>query len=293
MDPREPSADFLVLSLDRFRRDRVAMPALALFLLISLLSVAAPLAMEHFLHVDPNRQDLRHDYEPPSPQHWGGTDGLGRDVLARLLYAGRVSLGIGFAVAGIELAVGLVLGLLAGYYHGRVDDVINAFGLLRAGIPTLYLLILLSALFRDFVGTPWGLAIIFGLLGWTGVTRQVRGLVLSIKQSDFVDAARVIGASDTRIIFRHILPHIAYVLLLAVSFDIAGTMLGEAGLSYLGLGIQPPTASWGNMLSGGLDDFSRAPWLAFFPGLLMSVTILSIFLVTDGLRDALDPRSRQ
>lgn len=277
-------------SFQRFRSDLVSMIALIVFLVICLLSISAPLIAEQLLHTDPNRQDLQHDYEPPTIQHWGGTDGLGRDVLTRLLYAGQVSLGIGFAVAGIELSIGILLGLLAGFYHGKVDDIINAVILTRSGIPTLYLLILLSVTYRGAVGTPWGLAIVFGLLGWTGITRQVRGVVLSLKQREFIDAARVIGARDAHIMFRHILPNVMYVVLIIAGFDIVGAMLGEAGLSYLGLGIQAPTASWGNMLGGSLDDFQRAPWLVFLPGLFISVTVLCIFLIVDGLRDAFDPQ---
>ncbi len=287
---RNTSGGSIAEAFHRFRRDRISMTALIVFLWICLLSTAAPLITEQLLHADPNGQDLLHDYDPPSPQHWGGTDGLGRDTFARALYAGRVSLGIGFAVAGVELSIGVLLGLIAGFYHGKIDDIINALVLTRSGIPILYLLILLSVMFRDIVGTPWGLAIVFGLLGWPSVTRQVRGLVLSIKQRDFVDAARVIGARDSHIMFRHILPNVMYIILIIASFDIIGAMLGEAGLSYLGLGIQAPTPSWGNMLSGSLDDFQRAPWLVFLPGILISVTVLCIFLIADGLRDALDPQ---
>ncbi|MBI1801281.1 MAG: ABC transporter permease [Chloroflexi bacterium] len=134
------------------------------------------------------------------------------------------------------------------------------------------------------------MALVFGLLNWTGVTRQVRGLVLSVKQRDFIDAARVIGVNDRRIMFQHILPNVMYIILIIAGFDIIGAMLGEAGLSFLGLGIQAPTASWGNMLSGSLENFQNAPWLVFLPGLFITVTVLCIFLVTDGLRDALDPR---
>ncbi len=291
--PRKISEGFYRESFKRFRRDRVSMIASIIFLFICLLSISAPLFTEFVLRTSPNKQDLLRDYEPPSPQHWGGTDGLGRDALARVIHAGQVSLGIGFAVAGLQLTIGVILGLIAGFYHGHVDDAINAIILTRGGIPTLYFLILLSVTFRGFVGTPWGLAIIFGLLGWTGVTRQVRGLVLSVKQRDFVDAARVTGARDARIMFRHILPNVMYIILIIAGFDIIGAMLGEAGLSYLGLGIQAPTASWGNMLSGSLDDFQKAPWLVFLPGIFISITVLCIFLITDGLRDAFDPRLKE
>ena len=284
------SPGYYAESFARFRRDRVSMLALCGFVLICVISLSAPLITQNILHTDPTKQDLLHDNEPPSALHWGGTDTFGRDALARVLYAGQVSLGIGFAVAGIQLTIGVILGLIAGYYHGRVDDLINAVILTRLGIPTLYLLILLSVTFRGFVGTPVGLSIIFGILGWTGVARQIRGLVLSVKQRDYVDAAKVVGANDKRIMFRHILPNVMYIILVIAGFDIVGAMLGEAGLSYLGLGIQPPTASWGNMLSGSLENFQNAPHLVFLPGFFIMITVLCIFVATDGLRDALDPQ---
>ncbi len=289
-EAQRTSPGFFTAAFLRFRRDTVSMAALFVFAFICLLSISAPFISENILHTTPNAQNLLRDNEPPSAQHWAGSDDLGRDTMTRVLYAGQVSLGIGFAVAALQLLIGVPLGLIAGFYHGRVDDLINAVILTRAGIPTLYFLILLSAMFRGVVGTPWGLAIVLGLLGWTGVTRQVRGLVLSVKQRDFVEAARVIGVNDRRIMFRHILPNVTYIILIVAGFDIIGAMLGEAGLSFLGLGIQAPTASWGNMLNGSLDKFQSAPWLVFVPGLFISITILCIFLVTDGLRDALDPR---
>lgn len=292
-EKQKASPGYFAESFARFRRDRVSMAALFCFVLICVISFSAPWITGNILHTSPTKQDLLRDNEPPSLEHLGGTDGFGRDALARVLYAGQVSLGIGFTVAAIQLTIGIILGLMAGYYHGWVDDLINAVILTRLGIPTLYLLILLSVTFRGFVGTPLGLSIIFAILGWTGVARQVRGLVLSVRQRDFVDAAKVIGANDRRIMFRHILPNVMYIVLIIAGFDIVGAMLGEAGLSYLGLGIQPPTASWGNMLSGSLENFQNAPHLVFLPGFFIMVTVLSIFVATDGLRDALDPRLKE
>lgn len=269
------------------------MTALIVFILICLLSFSAPLIAQYVLHTDPNKIDLVHTYEPPSPAHWGGTDDYGRDALTRVLFAGQVSLFIGFTVTIIQLVIGIPLGLIAGYYHGYADDVINAIIQLRNAIPTFFFLVLLSVTFRSFVGTPWGLAIVFGLLDWTGETRAVRGLVLSVKQRDYIDAARVIGARDRRIMFRHLLPNVMYIVLIIAGFDIIGAMLGEAGLSFLGLGIQAPTASWGNMLNGSLENFENAPWLVFLPGFFITITVLCIFLITDGLRDAFDPRLKE
>ncbi len=290
---RKASRGYYAESFARFRRDRISMLTFLCFILICAISFSAPWTTENFLHTNPNRQNLLRDNEPPSLEHWGGTDGFGRDALARVLYAGQVSLSIGFAVTSIQLTIGIILGLMAGYYHGWVDDLINAVILTRLGIPTLYLLILLSVTFRGFVGTPVGLSIIFGILGWTGVARQIRGLVLSVRQRDYVDAAKVVGADDRRIMFRHILPNVMYIVLVIAGFDIVGAMLGEAGLSYLGLGIQPPTASWGNMLAGSLDNFQNAPHLVFLPGFFIMITVLCIFVTSDGLRDALDPRLKE
>ncbi|MBI3536938.1 MAG: ABC transporter permease [Chloroflexi bacterium] len=287
------SPGYFTESYLRFRRDRISMLALAMFIVICILSITAPLISEFVLHTNPTKQDLLLGKAPPSAVHWGGTDDFGRDALSRVLFAGQVSLAIGFAVAGLQMLIGVPTGLIAGFYHGKIDDVVNAIILTRLGIPTFYLLILLSATFRGFVGTPWGLSIIFGILGWTGVARQVRGLVLSVKQRDFVDAAKVVGARDRRIMFRHLLPNIMYIILIIAGFDIVGAMLGEAGLSFLGLGIQPPTASWGNMLAGSLENFQDAPWLVFLPGLFITITVLCIFVATDGLRDALDPRLKE
>ncbi|MBI5653357.1 MAG: ABC transporter permease [Chloroflexi bacterium] len=293
LQPQKTSAGYFTESFGRFRRDPVSMTALIVFILICLLSFSAPLIAQYVLHTDPNKIDLVHTYEPPSPAHWGGTDDYGRDALTRVLFAGQVSLFIGFTVTIIQLVIGIPLGLIAGYYHGYADDVINAIIQLRNAIPTFFFLVLLSVTFRSFVGTPWGLAIVFGLLDWTGETRAVRGLVLSVKQRDYIDAARVIGARDRRIMFRHLLPNVMYIVLIIAGFDIIGAMLGEAGLSFLGLGIQAPTASWGNMLNGSLENFENAPWLVFLPGFFITITVLCIFLITDGLRDAFDPRLKE
>ena len=293
LQPQKTSAGYFTESFRRFRRDPVSMTALIVFILICILSFGAPLIAQYILHTDPNKIDLVHTYEPPSPAHWGGTDDYGRDALARVLHAVQVSLFIGFTVTIIQLVIGIPLGLIAGYYHGYVDDAINAIIQLRNAIPTFFFLVLLSVTFRSFVGTPWGLAIVFGLLDWTGETRAVRGLVLSVKQRDYIDAARVIGARDRRIMFRHLLPNVMYIVLIIAGFDIIGAMLGEAGLSFLGLGIQAPTASWGNMLNGSLENFENAPWLVFLPGFFITVTVLCVFLITDGLRDAFDPRLKE
>lgn len=275
-------------SLLRFRRDPTSLAALVGFTLIVLVSYGSPWIAANILNTSPTKQDLLNNLTPWfTPGHLLGTDELGRDVLTRVLYAGQISLGFGFAVALFQISIGVALGLVAGYYGGWVDDAINFVLQIIRGIPTLYLLIALSVIFRP---EPLELALIFGVLSWTGTCRQVRGLVFSIKHRDYVDAARVLGVPVRGILVRHILPNVSSIILVLVPFDIGGAIIGESGLSFLGLGIQPPTASWGNMLSGALDNITRAPWLIVAPGILITLTVLCIFLLADGLRDALDPR---
>jgi|SRR5579884_1830435 len=286
---QRPSPGYLELTWRRLRRDRVSMFAIYLFAAICLLTLAAPLIATYVLHTDPNAQNLRNNFAMPGPGNWLGTDELGRDNLTRVLYAGQVSLRIGFVVAIVSLLLGVSLGLVAGFYGGLVDDLINAVVQVLLNIPTLFLLILLSVTFRP---DPTGLAIIIGAIGWMGTARQVRGLCLSVARRDYVDAARVLGASDVRILYRHILPNLVSVVSVVAGFEIASAILVESGLSYLGLGVQPPTASWGNMLQNSLDYVTRAPWLVAAPGLMIFLTVLSIFLLADGLRDAFDPRMR-
>ncbi len=284
-----PSPGYFTLTWRRLRRDRVSMFAIYLFAAICLVTVAAPLVASYVLHTDPNAQDLRNNFAPPAPGRWLGTDELGRDNLTRVLYAGQVSLRIGFMVALVSLLAGVPMGLVAGFYGGLVDDAINAVIQVLQNIPLLFFLITLSITFRP---DPTGLAVIIGLLGWMGTARLVRGQTLSVGRRDYVDAARVLGASDARILFQHVLPNLISVVSVVAGFEIASGILFESGLSYLGLGVQPPTASWGNMLQNSLDYVTRAPWLVAAPGVMIFLTVLAIFLLADGLRDAFDPRMR-
>ena len=284
-----PSPGYLESTWRRLRRDRVSMFALSLFAVICAITLASPLVATYVLHTDPNAQDLRNNLAPPAPGRWLGTDDLGRDNLTRLLYAGQVSLRIGLVVAVVSLLVGVPLGLVAGFYGGVVDDAINAVIQVLQNIPTLFLLILLSVTFRPDATL---LAVLIGAIGWMGTARLVRGQTLSVSRRDYVDAARVLGASDARILFLHILPNLISVVSVIAGFEIASGILVESGLSYLGLGVQAPTASWGNMLQNSLDYVTRAPWLVAAPGIMIFLTVLSIFLLADGLRDAFDPRMK-
>ena len=284
-EQREPQG-YIHLAWRRLRRQRSAIVALSVLLAICLLTLTSSWVDANILHIDPNRGVLAQRFAPPSPQHWFGTDDFGRDQFARLLVAGQVSLSIGFMVAGIALTLGVALGLIAGYYPGLIDDGVNALIQIVLNIPSFFLLIMLSALFRPNV---FMLSVFFGVIGWPGIARQVRGRVLAERERDYITAAIVAGARDRRIMYRHILPNVFSVVLVVAGFGIGGAILGEAGLSFLSLGVQIPTASWGNMLSNSLNYFDRAWWMIVAPGVAIIVTVLCIFVFFDALRDALDP----
>lgn len=273
------------------------MAALGLLVTIVLLTLAGPWVVQTTLGLDPYRQVLTRRYQPPSLSNPLGTDDLGRDVLARTLIAGRVSFSIGLIIAAVSLAIGVPVGLASGYFGGRFDDVSNAVIQTLANIPMMFLLILLAATFRSAslpFDMPWTLlmAIIIGVLGWMGTARLVRGMALSVREREYIHAAEAMGASNRRIIFRHLFPNVFSIVTVIAGFDVAAGILAESGLSYLGLGVQPPVASWGNMLGASLENVSRAPWLIAAPGIAIFLTTLAIFLLADGLRDALDPRLR-
>lgn len=283
---RIPSIGYWRRAARHLAHDRITLFAIGLLALVALISLLAPV-IGAIIGQDPNKQSLLLRMQGPSSAHWLGTDDVGRDVLIRLLYAGRVSLLVGVIAAATAFVIGVTLGLLAGYYPGWVDDVINALIMTTINIPLLFLLILLSIVFTPGVV---GLAIILGLLSWQGNARQIRAAVLSVKERDYIDAARVLGASSPRLMARHIFPNVTSIVLVVIGFDVAGAILAESGLSALGLGIQAPTASWGNMLAKSFQYATKAPWLIVSPGLMIFLTVFSIFLIVDGLRDALDPR---
>jgi peptide/nickel transport system permease protein len=219
--------------------------------------------------------------------HWMGTDDAGRDVFTRGIYGGRISLRIGLYVAGISMTLGVILGLISGYYAATwIDDVINAVIMTLGSIPLLFLLIILSRIFQP---GPEGLSFLIGIFGWMGVSRLIRGQIFSIREQDYIQASRATGASIWRIMFRHMLPNVSSIVIVIGVFSVAGAIISEAGLSYLGVGIGPPLASWGNMMQGSLGNFADAPWLVLAPGFFIFLATLSIYLIGDGLRDALDP----
>jgi peptide/nickel transport system permease protein len=223
----------------------------------------------------------------PGECHWMGTDDAGRDVLTRGIYGGRVSLRIGIYVTVVTMTVGVILGVISGYYAATfIDDIINAVIMTLGSIPLLFLLIILS---RIFTPTPEGLAFLIGIFSWMGLSRLIRGQIFSVREREYIVASRAVGTSNWRIMFSHVLPNVSSIVIVTAVFNIAGAIIAEAGLSYLGVGIGPPTPSWGNMMQGSLGSFTNAPWLVITPGIFIFLTTLGIYLLGDGLRDALDP----
>jgi peptide/nickel transport system permease protein len=284
----------LARALYKLQRDPLTIGATVVLIVIILLAAFAQVIAENILHTSPDLM-MRDEtgrfaiLKPPGPGFLLGTDDLGRDAFTRLLYAGRVSLAIGFLVALISIVLGTTLGMLAGYFGGWIDDVVNAVVQFVFNVPFLFVLIFLSVILRpDF----FMLALIIGCFGWPGTARQVRGVVMSVRHLDYVLAARVLGATDGRIMGRHLLPNVGNIILVVAGFDVAAAILGESALSFLGFGVQVPQASWGNMLSGAQDMFRRAPWLVYPPGVMIFLTVLCVVLIADGLRDAFDPRVR-
>lgn len=261
------------------------MLALAGILFISALSFLSPV-IAGIRGLDRDAIDLANNYTAPNSTYWFGTDQNGRDYFTRILFGGQISITMGFAVALVILAIGVPLGLLAGYYGGIVDDVFLWVVQILITTPTLFVLIFISAWITP---NPIILAVIIGVFGWTGNARQARGMTLRLRQSDFVLAARSLGASDRRIVFNHIMPNIISLIIVLAGFDVVAGIFAETGLSFLGLGIRPPTPSWGNMLTNSLSYIFRAPYLIVFPILAIGFLTLCVFMLADGLRDAFDP----
>ena len=282
-----PSLTLWQRGMRRLRHDGTTLAAIFTVFLFACLSILAS-TISAALGVDPITQDLRNNYAPLfSEGHLLGTDELGRDHLSRLLYGGQISLGIAMSAALLTLGIGVAIGVYAGYYGGIIDDVIIWFITTLNSIPSLFLLILITSVLSP---TPLTLVLIFGILGWTGVTRLVRAETYSLKEREYVVAARATGASDLRIMFAHIVPNVFSLLIVGLSQGMGGLILAESALSFIGFGIRAPIPTWGNMLNGGLDYMRRAPHLLILPGLLISATVFCFYLIGDGLRDAFDPK---
>jgi peptide/nickel transport system permease protein len=269
-----------------FRRNRLAMIGGAVVLVLVVLAVLAPVLAPW----DANRPDVKKILAAPSRSHPLGTDQLGRDVLSRMLYGARVSLAVGFVSVGITTAIGIVLGSLAGYNGGKTDGVIMRLVDLMLVFPRFFLLLAVLAFLRPSI---WTIMAVIGLTGWMGVTRLVRAEFLTLKEREFVVWSQSVGASGFRVIWRHILPNAMAPVLVAMTLGIPAAILTESGLSFLGLGVQPPYATWGNILNEGKDTIEIGWWLSVYPGVAILVTVLSYNLLGEGIRDALDPRLRQ
>jgi len=275
----------------RFRRDKFAMIGLVVIILLVAIAVLAPWIAPH----DPTTQydeGLTMQGMPvgPSSQFWLGTDTLGRDLLSRLMYGARVSLVVGVCANGFALILGVIFGLTAGYFRGGTETVLMRMTDVMMAFPIYLLAVALVSVLEPSLGI---LILVIGIVYWTPMTRVIHGEVLSIREKEFVDAARLTGCTNRRILFRHILPHLVAPIIVYTSLGIATTILFEATLSYIGLGVQPPTPSWGQMISEGQAYYLSAPHLVIYPGLAIMITVLAFNLVGDGLRDAFDPHQRR
>jgi peptide/nickel transport system permease protein len=287
----------------RFSRHPLAVASLALLVLLAVAAAAQPLAVR-LLGIDPLAIDLYGRLAGPSAVHPLGTDELGRDLLLRLLQGGRVSLTVGAAAALASALIGTLVGLVAGYRGGVIDRLLMRFTDSVIALPLLPLLIVLAAIDLTKLGVPrtlvesdgaslWRIVALIALIGWTTVARLVRGATLAVRAFDFVRAATALGAGGPRIVLVHILPNVASPMIVATTLSIGNTILLESVLSFLGLGIQPPLASWGAMLTDAQETIGTAPALALYPGLLIFVTVIAFNLLGDGIQDALDPRAGQ
>ncbi len=269
-----------------FASNKLAMGGLLIVLALFVVSILAPWIAPY----EPTVIDLHNVLAAPSIKHPLGTDQLGRDILSRMIWGSRISLKVGFVSTGISIVVGAFLGAIAGYYGRRVDAVIMRMVDIMLCFPTFFLILAVIAFLEPSI---WNIMLIIGLTNWMGITRLVRADFITLKERDFVKAARVIGAGNWRIIFNHILPNAMASLLVAATFGVAGAILTESALSFLGIGVQPPTPSWGNILTDGKDNIDIAWWLSLFPGLAILVTVLGYNLLGEGIRDSLDPRLRE
>lgn len=288
------------LTWRRFRRHKLAMFGAVTLILLFVYSFGGALIFsESYANETPTNLRL----SSPSAEHPFGTDTTGRDILARTVYGGQISLLIGLTAVILESIFGILIGALAGYYGGKIDSILMRFTEAMLNIPEIFLLLVMAKFFggkiptvdilgRAFSGSVIVIVVIIGLTSWMYLARIVRAEFLSLKENEFILAARATGTSNLEIIFLHILPNSIAPIVVSATLGVANAILAEAYISFLGLGVQPPTATWGNMLDGANNYIETAPWMWFFPGLLILLTVLSINFLGDGLRDALDPRSR-
>jgi len=274
----------------RFKRHRLALISAIILLLMFLLVLAAP-----FSGYSPTEQNVKNEFAKPSVEHWFGTDELGRDIFTRILYGGRISMSVGIFSTVFSLALGVLVGAVAGYYGGWIDNILMRITDTFLIMPVVFVLILFSALLRElpalaqYRSSVWIVIVAISAFAWMWPARLARGLMLVLREREFVSASRALGANDARLIFLRILPNSLGPLLVSATLQMAYAIITESGLSYLGFGIQPPTPSWGNILESAQVHVFRAPWLAVFPGVMIFITVMAINFIGDGLRDAFDP----
>ncbi|MCX7966473.1 MAG: ABC transporter permease [Syntrophorhabdaceae bacterium] len=271
--------------IKRIIKHNLALTGLIILIPMFICAIAAPVVSPH----DPVEPDMKNILAPPTADHPFGTDTLGRDILARIIYGSRISLLVGFVSIGIAVLIGIVIGAVSGYYGGIVDEVIMRFVDLMMCFPTFFLILAVIALLEPSI---WNIIIVIGLTNWMGIARLVRAEVLSIKNKEFVLAAKAQGFPERRIIFRHILPNALTPVYVVATLGIGGAILTESALSFLGIGVQPPTPSWGNILTQAKDNIEVAWWLSLYPGLAIFLTVMGYNLLGEGLRDIFDPRRR-
>jgi peptide/nickel transport system permease protein len=267
----------------RFLKDRMAIARLAVVLAFFALSVLSPVIAQY----DPGRIDVDNILAPPSAKHLLGTDDLGRDVFSRMVYGAGISLKVGFVAVGIAVFIGIILGAVSGYYGGWIDVIVMRLVDIMLCFPSFFLILSVIAFLEPSI---FNIMAVIGLTSWMGITRLVRAEFLSLKERDFVLAERAIGAGAPRIIFMHILPNALAPVLVSATLGIASAVLTESALSFLGIGVQPPTPSWGNMLTQGKEVLGVAWWMSVFPGIAILLTVLGYNLLGEGIRDAIDPR---
>ncbi|MGM1045800.1 MAG: oligopeptide ABC transporter permease [Bacillota bacterium] len=283
------------MAIRRFARNRLALMGLIILIFMFLLCFIGPLFSPYSLYeysvIDKNLA--------PSAEHWLGTDKLGRDILLRMMLAGRISLTVGLVATGISVVIGSTLGALAGFYRKGVDTLIMRIADVFLAMPSLPILIIMGAVLSDLKIEPenriYFLMLMIGLLGWSSLSRLVRGQILALREQEFMQATEALGLRDRRKIFRHLLPNTVPIIIVSATLGVAGAILYESALSFLGIGVVPPTPSWGNMISAAnnMIDFNKRPWLWIPPGMCILITVVAINLIGDGLRDALDPKMKK
>jgi peptide/nickel transport system permease protein len=271
-------------------RDRLTMLSLIGLIILTLGCLIGPIIIENVLRIDINRTSIADRYTPPGAEHLLGTDNLGRDQFYRLIYGGRISLGIAYFASTLSIVIGVALGMIAGFYGGWIDDVLIWFINTLESIPSIFLLLIASTIWSP---SPVVLIVLLAVFGWAGTCRLIRGEVLSLRERDYVLAARALGAPSLRLMMSHILPNVISTLIVSLTISAGTLILIESGLSFLGLGVQAPIPSWGNMLTDSRTYFAKGTYLVIWPGVFIAVTVLFFYVLGDGLRDALDPRTRK